>query len=282
MTILVTGATGAIGRLVVEQLVDRQVPVRALSRSPHKAALPAAVDVVAGDLADPGSLTGPLFDQVSGVFVFPAETGVEALAERAARAGADHLVVLSSLAAAGEHARDLRSPSYAHHRAVEESVSASGIPATVLRPGPFANNLLAWSHAIRSGDTVQGPYAKSAQAPIHEADIAAVAVEALTTDTYRGATLHLTGPEALTRAEQLRTIGNALGRTLTYQEISPGEFRSAMSRFMPEPIITMLLDHWSDTVDRPDTALNTVQDVTGRPARTLAQWAADHAADFGG
>lgn len=282
MTVLVTGATGAIGRHIVDQLLNQQVPVRALSRSPENAALPAAVDVVAGDLAVPDTLSGQLFDQVRRVFVFPAEAGVQPFIERAAKAGVDHLVVLSSLAAAGEHARDLGSPSYLHHRAVEEAISASGIPATVLRPGPFASNLLAWSHAIRSGDVVQGPYAKSAQAPIHEADVAAVAAHALTTDTYRGATLHLTGPQALTREEQLQTIGDALGRTLTYQEIAPEEFRAAMSRFIPEPIIKMLLDHWSDTVDRPDTVLTTVQDVTGRPARTLAQWAADHTADFGG
>jgi uncharacterized protein YbjT (DUF2867 family) len=278
--ILVTGATGAVGRQLVDDLLERGATVRALSRDPDRASLPPAVEVVRGDLAGDDPLPEEVFAGVRRAFVFPAEGGVERFAEQASAAGVEHFVVLSSLAAAGEHERDLRSPSHHHHLAVERAVQATGADWTILRPGTFATNLLAWRHALSQGDVVSGPYARSAQAPIHEADVAAVAAVALTEDGHRGRTYALTGPEALTRAEQLQAIGDAVGRTLTYHETSPEAFEESMRAFMPAPIIRMLLDYWSDTVAAPDVVRPTVEQVTGRPARTLAQWAADHASDF--
>lgn len=92
----------------------------------------------------------------------------------------------------------------------------------------------------------------------------------------------MTGPQALTKVEQLQAIANELGRTLTYQETSPDAFAQTMAQYMPAPIIKMLLDYWSDTVAEPDVVRPTVEHVTGRPACTLAEWAADHAEDFRG
>jgi len=161
-------------------------------------------------------------------------------------------------------------------------VRATGIPATVLRPGTFANNLLFWASAIQAGTTVYGPYGQSAQAPIHEADVAAVAVAALLDDGHAGKVYPMTGPQALTRVQQLATISDAVGRKLRFQEVPPEVFRNEMAKYMPAPIIKMLLDYWSDTVTTPDTVLATVAEVTGRPARPLASWAKDHAAAFAG
>jgi uncharacterized protein YbjT (DUF2867 family) len=205
---------------------------------------------------------------------------VDAFLAQCRQAGVKRLVVLSSLAAAMEHERDKASPSALHHLAIEKAVKATGIPATFLRPGMFANNLLFWAHSIRTGDAVYGPYAQSAQAPIHEADIAAVAVKALTTEGHLGKTYALTGPLALTRAEQLEAIAQALGRRLRFQEVPPAAFQQEMAKYMPAAITQMLLDYWSDTVARPDAVLATVKEITGVPARTLAQWANDHLADF--
>jgi uncharacterized protein YbjT (DUF2867 family) len=280
MTVLVTGATGAVGSHVVAGLQRRGAPVRALTRDPAGAALPDGVQVVAGDMG--GDLPAAVFEGVRRAFVFPVDGGVEAFVEQAAGAGVEHLVVLSSLAAAGLHARDADSPSHRHHSAVERAVRGSGVPFTFLRPGTFATNLLAWAGPLRGGDVVHGPYAASRQAPIHEADVAAVAVTALTTDGHRGAVYALSGPEALSRAEQLAAIGAAIGRELHYREIPPEAFRAAMSAYMPDDIITMVLDHWRETLTEPDAVLPTVQEVTGSPARTLAQWARDHRAAFGG
>lgn len=277
MPYLITGATGAVGTQVVSQLRASGAAVRIVTRDPRKA--PAGVEVAPGDFTA-GDLPAAAFDGVTRVFLFPAQGGVRAFLELARRHGVERLVVLSSLAAAMEYERDRDSWSALHHRAVEDDVAASGIPATILRPGTFANNLLFWAPAIRTGDTVHEPYGQSAQTPIHEADIAAVAVAALTQDGHQGKTYPITGPQVLTRVAQLETIGAAIGRRLRHQEVPPEAFAQELSRYMPPLIVNMLLRYWSDTVKEPDVVFPTVEQVTGRPARTLAEWAKDHAADF--
>lgn len=279
MPYLITGATGSVGRHVVQHLVASGLEVHALSRRPEQAQFPRAVKVFSGDLTT-GDLQDGVFDGVKRVFVFPAADDLRPFLDKAQAAGVEHLVVLSSLAAAAESPRDLRSASYRHHRAVEQAVEESDIPYTLLRPGSFANNLLFWSYAIKTMGRVSGPYPQSAQSHIHEADVADAVVTVLTTEGHTGATYALTGPECLTQTEQLTTIGGAIGRELTYDVIRPEQFRQAMRQFMPADIITMLLDYWSDTVAQPDSIRPTFAQLTGQPGRTLARWAADHAAAF--
>ena len=279
MTILVTGATGAVGRHLVTVLLERGAVVRALTRQPDDAALPEGVDVVAGDLSDASTLGARVFEGVDRAFVFPAR-GVEAFVEAAVAAGVHRFTVLSSLAAALEFPRDHGSTSQLHHSAVEAAVTARTDAWTILRPGTFANNLLSWTWQIRSGTPIRAPFLASAQAPIHEHDVAEAAAESLLTDHHLGEVIAMTGPEALTRAEQVAAIAGALGREVSVIEISPAEFRAEMVQFIPEPVMKMLLDYWSDTVTTPDRP-RPVTPVTGRPGRTLAQWAADHRADFG-
>ena len=279
MTYLVTGATGPIGRSLVAQLLAAGATVRVTTREPEQAAFGAPVEVVGGNFAT-GDLPAGALAGVTKAFVFPADGGIDGFLARAVEAGVGHLVVLSSLAAAELHARDRGSVSNRHHRAIEQAVAASGIPATILRPGDMATNLLFWAWSIKTSGAVYGPYPTSAQAPIHEADIAAVAARALLDNAHVGKTYPLTGPEAITRAEMLATIGAAIGRELSYVEITAEAFARQMAQYMPAPVIKMLLDYWSDTVSAPDVPLRTVEEVTGRPARTLATWAADHRADF--
>jgi uncharacterized protein YbjT (DUF2867 family) len=279
MAYLITGATGSVGRQIVNRLVGLQAEVRALSRRPSQANLPAGVQVFAGDLAaqpvPPEALAG-----VRRVFLFPVFGDLRPFLAAARAAGVEHVVVLSSLAAAAEHPRDLNSPSYRHHRAVEQAVEASGLAWTFLRPSTFANNLLFWAYAIKTSRMVFGPYPQSSQALIHEADVADAAVAVLTSDGHADASYPLTGPQSLTQLEQLNTIGTALGQALTYQTISPRQFAQSMSQFMAADIIQMMLDYWSDTVAQPEPVRPTVTKLTGRPGRTLADWAAEHAAEF--
>ncbi|MFT4125168.1 MAG: NAD(P)H-binding protein [Gordonia sp. (in: high G+C Gram-positive bacteria)] len=277
-TVLVTGATGQVGRHLVAELLAAGVTVRALSRDPQSAGLPADTQVIGGSFAD---LPAGVFDGVDAAFVFPAD-GAADFARAAAAAGVPHLVLLSSLAAAMEHERDRGSASQVHHAAIEDAVTGSGAAWTILRPGTFANNLLSWAQPIRYTGGVTGPYPTSAQAPIHEADVAAAAATVLTQPGHDGRIYPLTGPEALSRTAQLAAIGAAIGRELTFTENTPEEFRAEMTGYgVGEPIIAMLLDYWRDTVDEPDV-VRSVEPLTGRPGRTLAEWARDHAADFGG
>jgi uncharacterized protein YbjT (DUF2867 family) len=277
MTILVSGATGAVGRHIVAGLLEEGQQVRALTRHPETASLPAGVDTVAGDLSGPVDTTW--FENVSQVFLFPAEGDLAPFVQAARDRGVEHFVVLSSLAAAEEFPRDVGSVSNLHHRRIELAVETSSIPATILRPGSLANNLLGWAYSIKMTGGVDDPYPTSRQAPIHEADVADAAVAAFLRPEFRGAVVPMTGPEALTRVEQLSTIGAAIGRTLSYREITADEFRNAMAAYIPDDVITMMLDYWRDTVAQPDVP-RPVDRITGRPARTLAQWAADHAQAF--
>jgi uncharacterized protein YbjT (DUF2867 family) len=275
--VLVTGATGRVGRRLVSELLDAGACVRVLTRSPGTAGFPDQVHVVAGEFAD---LPDGLFDDVTAAFVFPAG-GAAGFVAAAAAAGVPRLVLLSSLAAALEHERDHGSASQVHHSAIEDAVRDSGAAWTILRPGTFANNLLSWAQPIRSSGGVSGPYPTSAQAPIHEADVAAAAAAVLTHDGHDGQIHPMTGPQALTRVAQLDAIGAAIGRKLTFTETTPTDFRAQMSQYgVPGDIVTMLLDHWRDTLTEPD-AIRSPQQLTGRPARTLTEWARDHAADFG-
>lgn len=151
---------------------------------------------------------------------------------------------------------------------------------TILRPGTFANNLLSWAWPIKAGMPVRAPFLHSAQAPIHEADIADAAAAVLLSDGHRGQMYPLTGPQSLTRIDQVAAIGAGIGRDVPVVEISPDEFRADVAQFISEDIITMLLNYWSDTVTQPDRVRPGVRDLTGRPGRTLEQWARDHRADF--
>lgn len=171
--ILVTGATGNVGRQVVEQLVAAGEPVRALSRHPERGGWPSGVDVVAGDLTR--ELPVGVFDGVRGLHLFPVPARVNEIVGSAAAAGVQHVTVLSSLAVNMPEDSPLRR----RHREVEQAVEASGMSWTHLRPGMFMSNSLQWAPAIRTTGVVRQPFPDATAAPIHEADIAAVAVAAL-------------------------------------------------------------------------------------------------------
>ncbi|MEV0251862.1 NAD(P)H-binding protein [Nocardia sp. NPDC050712] len=278
-TVLVTGATGAVGRHLVSTLLARGAAVRALTRKPEDANLPEAAEVVGGDLADAATLGPQVFQGVDRAFIFPAR-GIEVFLDAALAAGVHRFTVLSSLAAAMEFPRDRGSASQLHHSAIETAVTDRTDAWTILRPGTFAGNLLEWRWQISSGAPIRAPYLASAQAPIHEYDVAEAAAEILLSDDHIGQIIPITGPQALTRTEQVATLAAALARQIPLTEITADEFRSETAQFIPQPIMEMLLDYWSDTLTAPDR-VRPVTTVTGKPGRALAEWATDHRADFG-
>lgn len=277
MTVLVTGATGSVGRHVVERLATAGVPVRALTRNPAAAGLPEGVDVREGDLTRPDTLRAALHG-VERLYLFPVPETAREVVAAAKEAGVRRIVVLSSssvLDASGDN------HSGEHHRAVERAVEESGIDFTFVRPDEFATNVLwKWGHSIRAEGVVRAPYGNAPRVLIHEADVAAVAATALLQDGHTGRAYVLTGPEAITQADQVRAIAGALGRDIEFVEITPDEARTLMGQAMPAPVVEMVLGYLADAVVNPPAVLDTVERVTGVPALTFARWAADHAADF--
>ena len=276
MTILITGATGNVGRHLVTDLLDRGASLRALSRLGAAAGLPDSVPVVEGDLASAPDTT---FAGVDAIFLFPAATGVDAFVERAVSAGVTRFVVMSSLAVSERNARDAESATHNHHRAVEQAVTSRTTDVTILRPGNFATNLLFWAFPIRSGYPVRIPYPTSSQVLTHEADVARAAAITLTESGHAGRIYEMTGPESLTKLDQLAAISTAIGTELSALEITPEDFRVDMAQFMPADIVDMLLRYWSETVAEPELPL---EPVLGIEPTSLHQWALDHRADFAG
>jgi uncharacterized protein YbjT (DUF2867 family) len=279
--ILVIGATGKVGGQVLSQLTAAGAPVRALVRNPDAARLPPQVEVVRGDLTVPDTLDGCLdsIDTVFLVWVAPPAAVAPAL-ERIAK-HARRIVFLSAPLKTAHPLFQQPNPGRALGMQIERLIESSGLEWTFLRPGMFAANaLLWWARQIRAGDVVRWPYLAVPTAPIHERDIAAVAVCALREDGHAGAEYVLTGPQSLSQFEQVSTIGRVIGRTLRIEEISPDEARHELPTIMPAPVVNMLLDAWAAAIGQPAFVTSTIAEITGAPARTFFDWATDHVAEF--
>jgi uncharacterized protein YbjT (DUF2867 family) len=281
--VLVTGATGRIGRAVVAELLEAGLPVRALTRPPDAARLPAAVEVVSGDLTVPESLDAAL-QGVGAVFLVwtaPPAT-VPAVIERLA-SQVRRVVFLSSPHRTPHPFFQASQPNTmaALHADIEQRIAESGLASTVIRPGMFASNALHWwAPSIRKGDAVRWPYGAAETAPIDERDVAAAAARCLSDERHAGGDYVLTGPESLSQAEQVRIIGATIGRRMHFEELSPDAFRRETAGIWPAPVVDMLLAAWGAAVGRPAFLTSTVFDITGSPARTFGQWVADHADRF--
>jgi uncharacterized protein YbjT (DUF2867 family) len=272
--IAVTGATGNVGRALVDRLLAAGRPVRALTRDPQRAALPDGAEVVRFRPDDPAAA----LDGATALFLY-AQACTPGLLEAARAQGVRHVVLLSS-GIVKEGADDPTHPIHVLHATAEQHIRDSGLDWTFLRPNAFATNALQWAPRIRAGDTVHGVFADALSAPIHEDDIAAVAERALLDGGHEAAVHRLTGPEALTNAQQVATIGAALGRRLTFVETDPRQAGPELFPHVPPGMLQRLLRTFEDTIGVPPEITGTVQQLTGTPARTFARWAHDHAEDF--
>jgi uncharacterized protein YbjT (DUF2867 family) len=280
--ILITGATGNIGRELARELDVKDVEFRVLVRDPARAAgLPRRGEQVVGDLGDPATLV-PAFDRADKLFLLTPGIATEHTAHAVAAAqaaGVRHIVHLSSFNVLG----DPRPAMGRWHHQREEIVRDSGIPATFLRPGGFMSNAFDWAPTIRAGGYVIDPIGPGRFALIDPADIAAVAALCLTEDGHEGQSYVPTGDELMTTAEYVRILAAATGLDIEIREAAtPDEaVRARFPHGAPPALADAITEGFA--LMRADTAgfrTDTVERLLGRRPATFADWCARHADTF--
>ncbi|MBU3864248.1 NAD(P)H-binding protein [Streptomyces sp. 4503] len=279
--IVVTGATGNVGRPLVEALAAVGEQVTAVSRRPGGAELPEGVRHHRADLADPGSLR-PALEGADALFLLfagellagTARTGE--LLDVARSAGVRRVVLLSSQAAGTRP----DAVSHAPMRAFEEAVRRSGLDWAILRPGGFASNAFAWAESVRKERVIAAPFADVGLPVVDPADIAEVAAAALREPGHAGRTYELTGPAPVTPRGQAHAIADALGEPVRFTELSREQARAEMLRFMPEPVADGTLDILGEPTADEQRGSPDVERVLGRPPRAFTDWAMRNIAAF--
>ena len=264
-TVVVTGATGNVGRPLVKELTQAGIEVRAVSRTPGAGTFGSALDALPG---------------ADAVFLNSRALGgeLEATVAAAVKAGVTRLVALSAINADDDFSRQPSRFRGDRNREVEQLAVHSGLEWVSLRPSVFASNFAGmWAQQIRAGDVVGGPYASASTAPIADNDISAVAARALLGDDLVGQRIPLTGPQALTNAQLIEVIGTVLGRELRYLEVPEDVVRQ---RFLgigfPAEFADAYVALLAETVDRPALVTHDVEKILDRPAHTFAQWVSGH------
>lgn len=275
-SVLVTGATGRVGRQVVEGLLRHGVRVRALVRVPRTAHLPDEVDVVEGDLLDPSTVVRAAAGMDSGFLLWPSFTseGAAEIVDVLARE-VSHIVYLS----AGQMQEGRHGPMLGVWSQIEGLIERTHCPWTFVRAGGFAANTLGWAEEIRSGDVVRLTVPEAVRSLVHEHDIADVTVQAFVDLNHRGNAYEVTGPESLTQTEQLGHIADALGRHLRIEEQTRAELLED-SAPADRDFLDASFDYWETLVDDPETVRHDSEEVMGHHARSFSQWARDHIEDF--
>ncbi|MFD7257255.1 NAD(P)H-binding protein [Streptomyces sp. NPDC059874] len=272
MTILVTGATGTLGRHVVDRLLRDGRQVRALTRTPAAAAaMPAGVEPAVGDLTEPRTLAAALAGVhavhligATGQDHAPLRTGPEITA-MAEAAGVRRITVLAE----GDEGSD---------DGLGRAVRDSALEWTFIWPIDYMANTLGWADAIRATAEVREPYASRRTASTDERDVADVIATVLTRGGHAGRRHVVTGPEALTPADKVAAIARATGRDLRFTALTDDQARSQWrADGWPEEGIAFMLDMWATVPATVAEVTPTVERVLGRPPRTFAQWAAAHA-----
>jgi uncharacterized protein YbjT (DUF2867 family) len=264
VAILVTGATGLVGRLLVGELARQKAEVRAVSRR--------------------GRPAEELMDGVRAVFLHPrAVDDFEALLATADVHGVRKVVALSAMNVDDPDDEQPSRLAGDRNRECEAAAVASGLRWVSLRPSTFASNTArAFGPQVRAGDVVRYPYAEFRESVIDERDLAAVAAHALLTDDLDGRRVELTGPHDLSHAALVAMIGSVLGRDLRFEEVPPAATRAAMiGAGAPAAFVDGLLARYARHLDKPHLPANgNVAAILGRPAHTYAEWVAAHAGDF--
>ncbi|MGW0736774.1 SDR family oxidoreductase [Streptomyces sp. NPDC002851] len=273
--IAVTGATGNIGRTLVELLVEAGEEVVAVSRRPRPAGLAAGVRWAQADI---GTATGlrPALEGARALFLLlggelnSRGENPTTLLDRATDAGVERIVLVSSQVSATRP----EALSHARLREFESAVRAAGRDFTILRPGGFASNAFAWAETVRTKRTIFAPFGDVALPVIDPADIAAVAAVALREDGHAGHVYELTGPELISPRQQAAVISEALGDEVTFVELSREDAHARMAQFMPDEVVTGTLDVLGVPLPAEQKISPDVEAVLHHPASSFGEWVA--------
>ncbi len=277
MTILVTGARGSIGKEVLTGLLAAGQTVRASSRAPQPGEFPDGVEVVRADLGKPESFPH-LLAGVHKVFLYANAQAPEAFAAAARNAGVEHVTLLSSNSVLFPDPGN--NPIAMMHVKVEQVLESSGLDWTFVRPGYLATNTLRWE-SIRTERVLRTAFPEGSACLVHERDVAAVAVQALTNDVHRRQAYLVPGAGPLTVREQVATIAEALGEPVRLDEVDVATFRAELIQQVPERLADRLIQFKGVIPQVPlPFRIDAVPQLLGRPALSYAQWAKDHVADF--
>ncbi|MFF0534993.1 SDR family oxidoreductase [Streptomyces coelicoflavus] len=277
--IVVTGATGNIGRPLTRALAETGEQVTAVSR--HRAAVPDGVRHVVADLAEPAGLrpalagAKSLFLLLSGDLHATGANPAGIIAE-AAGSGVRRVVLLSTL---GVVTRPFGATRIAM-RELEDTLRDSGLEWAVLRPGGFASNALWWAESVRAQRLVAAPFGDVGVPVVDPADIAAVAAACLLEDRHTGGSYELTGPEVITPRGQTEALAAALGSPVAFRELTREEARAAMARSMPAELADDTLDILGNPSPAEQRVSPDVERVLGRAPRPFADWAARNVDTF--
>ncbi|MGW2865252.1 SDR family oxidoreductase [Streptomyces sp. NPDC001205] len=277
--IVVTGATGNVGRPLTQALADAGEQVTAVSR--HRAAVPDGVRHVSADLTDPASLA-PVLDGAKALFLLLSgdlhapEARPTDIIDLAAASGVRRIVLLSSQ---GVATRPL-GPSRVAMRALEDALRESGLDWAVVRPGGFASNTFAWAESVRTHRTVAAPFGDVGVPVVDPADIAEVAAACLLDDRHTGGVFELTGPEVITPRQQAETIAAALGTPVRFHELTRAQAKAAMTQFLPAELADDTLTILGDPTPAELRISPDVERVLGRAPRPFDSWLTRNIAAF--
>lgn len=279
--ILVTGATGTIGRHLIAELASK-APVRALSREPERARaiFSPEVTVVRGDFGDPASLASAL-DGIDALFLLSApgpSVAEHDLAMLRAVKGSSVKKIVKLSAFGADASPVLRAGSW--HQPGERAVMESGLAWTLLRPTAFMTNRLAWASSLRAGTPVEVATAHGRHAVIDPRDVAAAAAAALLTGAHEGRGYTLTGPEALSAPEELALIAEAIGRPVSIEGVTPDVAADRLAKVgVPAGFVDAVREGYGFVRSgRAAEVTDAIPQILGRPARSFATWLSENAA----
>ncbi|NUO56872.1 MAG: NAD(P)H-binding protein [Hamadaea sp.] len=270
--IVITGATGNVGRTLVRLVAASGQAVTAVSRGIEPDSME-GVRAVAADLADPASLR-PALEGADTLFLLVAGEDPDGIVAEARAAGVRRIVLLSSQGAG------TRPASYAHAVAFENAVTGSGLDWTILRSGGLASNAYAWVQPIKTARVAPAPYGDVGLPFIDPDDVAATAAAVLTSDGHKGQFYVLTGPALTTPRERAAAIEAALGEPVRFVEQTRDEAYAEMTQFMPAPVAEGTLAILGTPTAEEQQISPDVERILGRPGTPFAEWARRNAPAF--